>query len=125
MDIYYRYKPKKTVVFLVDASSKNLSSSLKRIAIVDGDGVIWPASNRALSEAERAEIEEWVVDVKSKLDDGEGAECTRVMQLAADLAKEMQALTGSSLNDYQRKQLIFSLHDVKRNLLRALSPDHN
>ena len=118
-DLYFRIRENGAAVFRVDTDNPQRRIEMQQIAVVNAkNGEIRPHGERALSAAEREEIETWLKARRQVLASREGQTGQRTIEQLNLAAQWAQARASDEELEAVTDDLLMAMHDLRSILVR-------
>ena len=118
-DYYFRIRESGALVFRLDTANRKQRIEMDPIAVVNvRTGTVKPHGERALSEADQAEIARWLADRKATLARRAMDDIARLVDDIARAATWAQSSATDAQLDQVTDDILLAMHDLRAVLLR-------
>ncbi|WP_323766704.1 hypothetical protein [Marinovum sp.] len=118
-EYYFRIRDNGALVFRLDTGNRQRRIEMEQIAAVNvRSGEVKPQGGRALTEADRAEIDRWIADRKALLEAREVDDILRTVDHMNLTTQWAQSQASADDLEMVTDALLLAMHDLRTVLVR-------
>ncbi|WP_417523145.1 hypothetical protein [Marinovum sp.] len=118
-EYYFRVRDNGALVFRIDTGNRHRRIEMEQIAVVNvRNGEVKPQGGRALTPADRAEIDRWVAERRLLLEAREVDDILRTVDHLNQTAQWAQSRASAEELDLVGDALLLAMHDLRTVLVR-------